>query len=286
MKIKTLVLIILLSLLIFLLYFHIYVQNPTYNCDMDNELDKIVTNKDTSAFLYIYSHDEKSTKRSKKFIKCKTHWMKSVKIRNSKFFESLIYYDYYDIYKQWKDVKYVVTATYKTVNNLPLLDYKQDLNLIKNMLKIAIKDDYDIVPFIRAKDSLIKYAVRNHGNGFKIAWYGLLQAMGYSYNTIEALEDITPFFRNIFIIKAEVLIKLQNFMNKAINITMNDPYIELLMSADAEYEEGNPKVALNVFGTTYYQLHPFVFERLPSFFIHVNKLKICSIESLSCQYNN
>ena len=75
-------------------------------------------------------------------------------------------------------------------------------------------------------------------------------------------------------------------MYKAINITMNDPKIGSLMAVDAEYEEGNPKVALNVFGTTYYQLHPFVFERLPTFFIYVNKYKICSIESESCQYNN
>jgi hypothetical protein len=63
-------------------------------------------------------------------------------------------------------------------------------------------------------------------------------------------------------------------MYKAINITMNDPKVGSLMAVDAEYEEGNPKVALNVFGTTYYQLHPFVFERLPTFFIYVNKYKI------------
>jgi len=286
MKIKTLVSIIILSLLIILLYCHIYLQSSIYDCDVDNELDNIVTNKDTSTLLFIYSHDDKSQKKSNKFIRCKTHWMKNVRIRNSKFFESIIYDDYYEIYKQWKNVKYIITATYKTVNNLPLLDYKQDLNLIKNMLKVAIKDDYDIVPFIRAKDPILKFAVKHHGEGFKKAWYGILQAMGYSYNTIEALDDITPFYRNIFIIKAGVLRKLQKFMNKAINITMNDPKIESLMSADAEYEEGNPKVALNVFGTTYYQLHPFVFERLPSFFIHVNKFKICSVESLSCQYNN
>ena len=43
---------------------------------------------------------------------------------------------------------------------------------------------------------------------------------------------------------------------------------------------------MRIFGTKYYQLFPFIFERLPSFFIYVNNYKICSSNTGPCKYNS
>jgi hypothetical protein len=93
------------------------------------------------------------------------------------------------------------------------------------------------------------------------------------------------FFRNVFIIKTEILIDMIHFMNKAMDIAINNENIKKLLSADSHYNEGSAEVAMKIFGTKYYQLFPFIFERLPSFYLHNINANICHNSSGPCQYN-
>jgi hypothetical protein len=94
------------------------------------------------------------------------------------------------------------------------------------------------------------------------------------------------FYRNIFVIKPAVLKKLMLFMTRAMHIATTNPTVKALLSVDAKYKEGQAEVANRIFGTSYYQLHPFVFERLPSFFLHASGAKICAGDNGPCPYNS
>jgi hypothetical protein len=75
-------------------------------------------------------------------------------------------------------------------------------------------------------------------------------------------------------------------MKKAIFIAENNIEIKNLLSKNSFYKEGSKEVSLKIFGTEYYQLFPFVFERLPSFFLHsLLNVSICQFNYGPCKYN-
>jgi len=49
---------------------------------------------------------------------------------------------------------------------------------------------------------------------------------------------------------------------KILQVASTNERVHALLARDSSYREGSEEVALRVFGTKYYQLHPFVFERL------------------------
>jgi hypothetical protein len=132
---------------------------------------------------------------------------------------------------------------------------------------------------------MMSFCLYWHGKDFGRAWYALLQEMGYSREIIDEYKEIKVFYRNIFIIRSSVLKELMKFMQKAITITLQNKEIYALLAKDSHYKEGNEEVAKRIFGTSYYQLFPFIFERLPAFFLNVNKYKICMDSYGPCKYN-
>ncbi len=141
------------------------------------------------------------------------------------------------------------------------------------------------MPFLRSGSGTLSFAAYWHGKTFRPAWYGILTAMGYRTETIQGLDESKPFYRNIYIIKSRILASLVQDMSRAMDIAETDSKVADLLNVDSKYKEGNVEVALKVFGTTYYKLHPFIFERLPSFFLHVNASKICHGTEGPCKYN-
>jgi hypothetical protein len=74
-------------------------------------------------------------------------------------------------------------------------------------------------------------------------------------------------------------------MNRAIDIAVSNEEIKNLLEKDANYKEGSSDVSMRIFGTPYYQLHPFIFERLPSFYLHSINANICHNKTGPCKYN-
>jgi hypothetical protein len=133
---------------------------------------------------------------------------------------------------------------------------------------------YDVVPMFPINEALMKHAVFWHGTSFKVAWYLLLQAMGYNKTEIELAEGITTFARSVVIIRRQAMHRLLERMNHAITIaSTNDEVLEAL-KADARYRPNNPTLGMLNFGTPFYQLHPFIFERLPSFFLYTLNMSV------------
>ncbi len=64
-----------------------------------------------------------------------------------------------------------------------------------------------------------------------------------------------------------------------------DERLAALFSHAGRYEDfSDPIVARRIFNSTTYQMHPFVFERLPSFFFAVEGARVCQ-GSAECETN-
>ena len=257
-------------------------------CEVNEALETMVRTPGTRCILYLIAHDTDSEHLARKFSSCKESWIQPVRINSSVFFESVIYRDVFPPYqKEWEDLDYVVTATYKTVaKQLAYNKYTQSLELIQNSLQIARDGNFDIVPFLRSGSGTMSFCLYHHGKPFRAAWDALLVELGYSLSLIRSLDEMKSFYRNIFIIKPKVLKELMMFMSKAMHVATHNPAVRELLQVDARYKEGSQEVSKRIFGTEYYQLHPFIFERLPSFFLHASEAKICAATAGPCPYNS
>lgn len=247
-----------------------------------HEIDTLVMQNTTKSILYLISHDNSSNYIANKFAFCHEKWIYVVNINSTIFFESIIYEDLLPSSQHiWENYNYVITATYKSVTMKG-----QTLHAIKALLEhVSVRNDYDVIPFLRSGSKNMEFCLYFHKNTFKVAWDSILKELGYYEGEIRKYDDMKVFYRNIYIIKPNILKQLIVFMNKAIFIAKTNANIAQLLAQDSHYKEGSVEVARKVFGTDYYQLYPFVFERLPSFFLHSINASICHDVSGPCQYN-
>jgi hypothetical protein len=244
------------------------------------------------------------------------YWMHSLSIPSTVFFESIMYGVLYDnnslpitslsarnsgangwkksltlasyITHDLERYDYIITATYKTITKqLQYNSFTQSLSMITSYLTLAAHEDYDAVPFLRSGSEMMEFVTYFHGKPFCLAWYRLLSLLGYPDAVVHKFDkEKKVFYRNIYIMKSKVFFKLSQLMQKAMKISLESEEIRALLAVDSKYKEGNEEVAKRIFGTAYYQLHPFVFERLPSFFLYAMNAKICTGATGPCKYNS
>ena len=143
------------NILIIICLDHFIINNKTNHhhiCDKDIELDQLVQTNGTRSIMYLLCHDDKSEHIANKFAYCKENWVKVIKLNASIFFETVIYKDIYPKYsKDWDNIDYIISATYKTIHTIQLhkgIYYRQDENEIKKMLKVTSNGNYDHTPFL------------------------------------------------------------------------------------------------------------------------------------------
>jgi hypothetical protein len=272
-------------------------EQPTFDkksgCfDVKPSLEQLVRTNGTRAVMYILSHRD-YYQHAERLRWCRSHWTRIGHLPTSLFFESIMYRTVLRLDKKiWTPRDYVITATYKTMNRT-LLSHKvpvQSFDEIERMLRIAHEGDYDVVPFIRDERTMMKSAITGHKSAFKAPWNLLLTALGYSWSEIRAHDDVHSFYRSVFIIRPRLLEKLMAFMDRAMTVAVTNSAVRTAMQRDARYVAGNPEIAMQVFNTTYYQFHPFVFERLPAFFLYTEQnrtknIRICMGPETPCGYN-
>jgi hypothetical protein len=192
------------------------------------------------------------------------------------FYRDILAYDY----NQWKDLDYVGMISYKAVNikvNNMTFSLTQIPHIITKSYNIGIQRNisYDIIPFLMCKNyTLLTQAVSTHGHDFTIAWDMLLQALGYNLTQIRSVDYTYPFFRNSFIGKPSWMAKYSVFVNQAMDMVIYNETISSLFAVNANYDAPKVGVAEKVFETPYYQLHPFIFERLPVFYFNMHRAMI------------
>jgi hypothetical protein len=259
-------------------------------CTPHPALQRLVSRNHTHSLLYIITHDNKSDQLANFYVNCLQgkDWIRIARSPVSVYFESLLYATVFPSHQDtWLQYDYVITSTYKTLTRslMPRILPSQSFANIHDLLVEARRNDYDVVPFLRQNKNMFLYAVKHHKNKFRIAWNSLLYAMGYSISDINRYSNVFGFYRNVFVIKTRVFQKLTVFMSQAVQTVNSSIALQNLMGQDAHYVLGKPNVAMSVFGTHYYQLYPFIFERLPIFFLNSINATICMHESGPCKFN-
>ncbi len=282
--------------------------NSGRECILDSELQQLIYGHHNGtaiqphaggekALMYILGHSAEALNIAKAYAHCKERYIKLLSIPSTPFFESIVYDTLlpeilttliHSSAQGGYKVKHVILGTYKTVGkSLHYNAFTQSLTQLRYLLRIAQASDYDVLPFLRSGSAFLPFAAHFHGPPFQRAWDALLLALGHNQSTIRAFDQHKQiFFRNIFIIKPYVLKSLCIYMQRALLISRTDETVKALLAADSKYQEGDVAVARRIFNTNYYQLHPFIFERLPSFFLHVMGVKVCHHDAGPCRANS
>jgi hypothetical protein len=251
-------------------------------------LRKIAHTPGTRTIMYIMAHDKTSIDIADEFRHCDTDWMHIMSLPTNMYFESVMYKTFFPQHQHiWSQYDYILTATYKTLhrNLLPRYMPVQSIKDMASLIFVANQSKYDIVPFLRDTEEMMTTSVKYHTIWFLRAWNALLLAMGFEQEIIIKYANIHAFYRNIYIITPKKLQQLMHFMQQAMNIAETNEKVKQLFNKDAHYVLGTVQTAKRVFGTPYYQLHPFIFERLPAFYFYATEAKICLHDSGPCKMN-
>lgn len=263
------------------------VSSPCASTDI-RELELLVRSPKTRSVMFVITHNNESRSIARGYQACHEAWVRIADLPTTVFFESYLYKAFLpQHFHELTAYDYVITVTYKTLSRHLLPRYMPVLsfNGIKRMLKVARSGEYDVLPFMRDFEEMMTTSVKYHTEHFRTAWDSLLMELGFNRTVIERLYPMKAFYRNVFIIKPSILAQLTVFMNKAIDVAETNPRIKAMLQKNAKYTLGTPQVAHKVFGTSYYQLYPFVFERLPAFYLNAIGAKICTGPDTPCKYN-
>lgn len=219
--------------------------------------------------LYVISHDEKSHTVASEWTRCKP-WATVVRIPTTKFFESIVYKEVLPaLVSDWEGLDFVGIATYRSLKFSPL-------EKIKTSLELGHFKPYDVMPLYTTGENMMDQAVSGHTTRFVQVWDNLLRTMGFNEKDIRKGDRAEVFLRNSILIRPAWLKKLSKFMISAMDIVQTNATIHADFITDAHYQESiyRKAVAQRVFHTDYYQWHPFIFERLPVFFLQHNNASV------------
>lgn len=178
----------------------------------------------------------------------------------------------------WEKEDYVGIVTYSILDKLGKFK-KQAVSIDwQTIIKQANEKDIDVIglfclDFKRGEKSpitLLESAVFHHGFNFYRGWRDLLLAMGYSQNKIDDCQDMSGFFCNWWVAKPQVLKEYIMFVARAMDKIQTNEALSKVFFRNSHYGTGNTtdEQKLALFGKDYYTIHPFVFERLLSFYLN------------------
>ncbi len=238
-------------------------KSVSYRCGSMNLAPPVDFVQGIKFRLYVISHDEKSYKVATEWVRCKP-WATVVQIPTTVFFESIVYKEVLPpLLKDWEELDFVGVATYRSLKFAPL-------EKMKASLELANYKPYDVMPLYTTGEYMMEQAVSGHTTRFIQVWDNLLRTMGYSDVDIRKGDKAEVFLRNSILIRPAWLKKLSKFMISAMDVVQTNSAIRDDFVTDAHYQEAiyRKAVAQRVFHTDYYQWHPFIFERLPVFFLN------------------
>lgn len=252
-------------------------------CEHDPVIERLVHTVPTRTKVFILYHNAHTGTVARKFAFCKD-WIIPIHLHRSVFMESSMYRDLL-LNVTFNDhltpglrrsagtaqsdaaVDFVIIGTYRhALLHLNHTVHPLSNTHIKQLLHTAVNRNADVVPLESYPLAPIVTSLRkSHGQPAVDAWEALLSTLGYN-NTLTEAEEVCAFWRSSFLIRPKALQLLAPAMVKAMDIVENT-IVQTLFQVNASYVKGDPHVAMQIFGTSYYQMHPFIFERLPAFLL-------------------
>jgi len=164
---------------------------------------------------------------------------------------------------EWEGVDYVGTISYKAPEKIKIPD-------VKALAKRLEVSGHDVVAFYHTKPGtqLLKQADCCHEH-FSELWTQWLTTIGYKTRDAED-HNIRGFYGNYWIAKVPWMKRYMAFYKQAQEVldTADGEFREKLWS-DSRYPVKIKKErCVSIFGKDYYPYHPFLCERLASFYFH------------------
>jgi len=199
------------------------------------------------------------------------NWARIVRIESTVYLENYMYSDWLEQHiDEWKDLDYVGTIAYKAHTKIGKFP-----NIV-SLYETVKRKDIDVVSFMPGEKTSIASHSERHHKGFTTCWTKLLQMLGYSKHDI-LNPGIPMFFCNYWFCKPGWMFKYIDFFKKTKEIMETSTELKALLDRNSQYSGMSTSRCLLVFGVPYYKFHPFICERLPSFFFWINKAKYCGI---------
>ena len=108
-----------------------------------------------------------------------------------------------------------------------------------------------------------------------MAWDALwLTVANYSIEQIRSCDKIRVFYRSSYVATPSVMQKLVAFMSYAMDLVVLNKTLALLFAADPRYDRSKKDIAQKIWEKDQYEMHPFIFERVPSCFFHIHGYKV------------
>ena len=128
----------------------------------------------------------------------------------------------------------------------------------------------DVVALLAPGELLRRQAQMTHGADFVGVWHEVLRRLNFTEHEVRLADDLDVFFCNYWLARPHWLKRYLRFLRAAMGLMESDASLRSLLRGDARYSEGSVSVAKNVFGSPFYQYHPFICERLPVVFFALN----------------
>lgn len=217
--------------------------------------------------LYVLCYDNDSNRIALNDFS-KIPFAEVLEINTTQWLENIMYKTWLNENRDaWKDYAYVGTISYKAKKKLPRLD-------VMRVCQIGFRRNADVVAFYRGcKGCMTKQGESCH-RGFTHIWNTWLDAMNIPQNITQ---EMTPFYANFWIAKAEWMDKYLEFFQFAVDTLMNHENLRDIAWSDSSYIHGSlyvHKRCQEVFGKPYYPFYIFLLERLPALFFTLKKAKI------------
>lgn len=161
-----------------------------------------------------------------------------------------------ELRNEWHDADFVGTLSWKASEKIAV-------SLVDKVAEL--KKESDVVALLPANDLMIPHAVRHHPRFLEV-WVPLLVSMGYDVTDTTSTE-IPGFFCNYWLATPCWMDRFLDFYGKAAGAMDTLPGIQGALWSDSLYCSQLPRERIEkVFGRPYMAYHPFIGERLASFF--------------------
>lgn len=228
-----------------------------------------------SSKIFIICHDDESEKIAKTY-----HFGTPIRISNeNKYFETQVFRKLEEIKDTWINSKWVGILTYSCHKRLGW-DF---INHIPEFLRNYQDKAIDVIPLfnlnfekprVQRPVPFFESVGFQMGSSCFLGIYIMLKELGYSDCQILD-KEIKGFFSNWWICRPNWMLRYIEFSNKCICIAESNDVVKNCLTSDGYYAGNvNPEQLEKIFGQPIYEMTPFLFERLPSFFFGMEKAKI------------
>lgn len=292
-----------LLLLIVICSIHVVVSKELHitnvTCIRDEEFLSLVHSAPTRSLMYVFCHNDHTAEIARNVTSCWGDWVQILLLSESKFFESSAYrYILPHLQPNWERYDYVITATYKTLAVKIGGKFLQSTEIMKHGFDILTKGPYQVphhptaslffalrhaltlwapqvYPFLRADDDSRYWGEKYHGRRYSEAWDSVLTQQGFTKETIHAFDHRGVFYRNIYICQAAAFKGLVDAMATGVALAEGHTQVKTKMEVDSGYSFPDPQLAQKIYNHSNYHMHPFVFERMPAFYLFTAGVSVC-----------